>query len=307
LLAGARADLLFVDVIDPLYDAAVTRGLGYLLAKTNRGYAVAVDPNCNLSATFKPWNWLTTCFTYNYSQSIAQAKGGGFPTTIPASSYLHRASQLFELGAKATLLDGALFVSSAIFQQNRFISSLGGIAENDIVRGFEIEGDYQPSRNFYLTAGYSFLDAYVHGSPFVFQPYPIDAPQQRVPGGYVLSDNELTLPNGSYREPGLPRHLFNFLAKYQIPTNYGTVGVILGTNVTGPFFLGYGGYVVVPWQYNLDLTFFYRTKDNHFEARLALRNLTDQKNWSANLPLLGYDSVIAEWPFHVEATISIRF
>jgi hypothetical protein len=307
LQGGARADIIDVTVLDPLFDAAKARGL--VTGNDNKGSAVVVDPNANISLVFKPWKWLRMYMTYNYSQSTADANGGGIPSAIPipASQNLHQESQLFEFGAKASLIQDTLFISSAIFQQNRNILDITGANEDDIVRGFEIEADYQPSRNFYLSAGYSYLDSHIHGSPFVSQFYPLDAPQQRLANGDVIVDNGGDLPNGSYRQPGLPYYLFNFLAKYQVPTNYGTFGAILSTTVTGPWTLSYTGLIVVPWQYNMDFTVFYRTKDDRWEARLAFLNLTDQHNWSPSPPSYGYSSVIADWPFHLEATISFKF
>jgi hypothetical protein len=105
----------------------------------------------------------------------------------------------------------------------------------------------------------------------------------------------------------LPKHAFNLLARYQVPTPYGTVGAILNNVVTGPFYLDYGNYLNVPWQYQMDLTFFYKTPDGRFEARLALLNLTGEHNWSPPNPIYGNDSVVAEWPFHVEGTLTFRF
>jgi hypothetical protein len=97
------------------------------------------------------------------------------------------------------------------------------------------------------------------------------------PAGSVAVDTGYFAPEGAYRQPGLPSHLFNFLAKYQIPTSYGTFGAVLGVNMTGPYFLDYNGYIVVPWQYEMDLSFLYKSKNDRFEAKLALLNLTDQK------------------------------
>jgi TonB-dependent Receptor Plug Domain len=304
---GVRADIIDVTVMDPLFDQAEARGL--VTGNNNKGSAVVIDPNANISVVYKPWKWLRTYFTYNYSQSTADANGGGIPSEIPipVSQNLHQVSQLFEAGAKASLLQDTLYLSSAVFQQNRNILDITGANEDDIVRGIEFEADYQPSRNFYFSLGYSYLDSHIHGSPFVSQFYPVDSPQQRLPNGDVMVDNGGYLPNGSYRQPGLPDNLFNFLVKYQVPTNYGTFGAILSTTVTSPWTLSYTGLIVVPWQYNMDFTLFYRTKDNRWEARLAFLNLTDQQNWSPSPPSYGYSSVIADWPFHLQATISYKF
>jgi catecholate siderophore receptor len=202
--AGARADIIAVTVLDPLFDAAQARGL--VAGGHNRDSTVVVDPNANISLILKPWKWFSTYFTYNYSQATADANGGGIPSAIPipASQNLHQESRLFEFGAKASLLEDTLFISTAIFEQNRNILDITGATEDDIVRGFEIEAEYQPSRNFYLSAGYSYLDSHTHGSLFVSQFFPVDAPQQRLPNGDVIVDNGGNLPNGSYRQPGSP-------------------------------------------------------------------------------------------------------
>lgn len=307
LLAGARLDILWVNEMDPLYNAGGFSGGG------NKAHAVEFLPNVNISPTFTPTKWLTAYFTYNYSQSIAAGNGGGLPSDIPIPNQAdyHRPSQLFEFGAKATLLEDTLFVSAALFQQDRVIPGLGSSFNNAIVRGFEIEADYQPSRNFYVNVGYSYLDARVHGSPFVSQPFPVTDPRQWVDptniSKGVLTDNGTTLPNKNYREPGLPTHAFNLLMSYKIPTKLGTFSAILGNTVTGPMDLGYGGYIRIPWQYEMDLTFAYKTPDDRFEAKLALLNLTDQKNWNPPNPVYSYDSVVQQWPFHIEGTITFKF
>src|ERR1700733_9296606 len=314
LLAGIRADVVWVKVNDPLYDEAAAAG-NVNPNGAPGARASVVEPNWNISPTFKPWKWLTTYFTYNYSQAYSAGNGGGFPAgdgsghaTIPVTNELHIHSDLYEAGAKASLIGDTLFINAALFQQHRINPGLGASFSRDTARGFEIEADYQPSRNFYLSAGYSYLNSFIHGSPgFVAQVFPIDSVHQLGPNGTVITDNGGTLPRGIYREPGVPAHAVNLLAKYQIPTSFGTFGAIFGETVTGPMFLGYGGYVRIPAQHEEDLTFFYHTKDDHLELKLALLNLTNQKLWGPPDPVYGYDSVVAELPFHVEGTITIKF
>jgi catecholate siderophore receptor len=318
ILAGARADIIGVTVMDPLYDEAKAAGIA-LPVSTNKATAWVVDPNFNVSPTFKPWKWLTLYFTYNYSESIASGDSGGFPGNaipIPIKEDLKQVSELYEAGAKLSLVQDTLFINTAVFNQSRNLPQIGGATIRDKTQGFEIEADYQPNRNFYLSAGYSYLNSFEFvprgGTFLATQQYPVNYPQQSGvlfggPPGSVAVDTGYFAPEGAYRQPGLPSHLFNFLAKYQIPTSYGTFGAVLGVNVTGPYFLDYNGYIIVPWQYEMDLSFLYKSKNDRVEARLALLNLTDQKNWSPPNPFYGNDSVVAEWPFHVEATITFKF
>ena len=315
LLAGARADIMWVKVNDPLYFEAVRAGFAGPGGSPG-DHTVVVEPNFNISPVFKPAKWLTTYFTYNYSQSYAAGNGGGFPagnggnggTNIPVANELHVASDLYEIGAKASLLQDTLFITTAAYIQHRNVPGLGAALRRDTAKGFEIEADYQPSRNFYLSAGYSYINSFIHGSPgFVSQVYPVDFPQQQGPNGTVITDNGRSLVHGIYREPGVPSHAVNLLAKYQIPTDYGTFGVIFGETVTSTIFNGYNGYVRIPAQHEEDLTFFYKTKCDNFEAKIALLNLTDQKLWGPPNPVYGYDSVVAEWPFHLEGTVTFKF
>jgi hypothetical protein len=317
-LAGVRADILGVTVMDPLYDQAKALGLP-LSSSTNRDDAWVVNPNFNFSPTFKPWKWLTAYFTYNYSLAIAAGDSGGFPGNdipIPVQAGLKQSSELYEFGVKASLLKDTLFLNAAVFSQTRNLPQQGGSVLKDKAEGFEFEADYQPSRNFYVSAGYSYLNSFIYvprgGAYLANQEYPVNWPQQNGvlyggPAGSVAVDTGYFAPEGAYRQPGAPTHLFNFLARYEIPTSIGTFGTVLGVNVTGPYFLDYNGYIVVPWQYEMDLSFLYKTKDDRFEARLALLNLTNQKNWSPPSALEGNDSVVADWPFHIEATITFKF
>jgi len=323
LLAGIRGDIIWINSQDPLYSAtnaaSYTYGTERFIGRKGDN-TIVLDPNFNVSPTFKLFKWLTIYFTHNYSQSINPGLAGGFAlssssngngtrtlSNIPVGANLHQVSQLFEVGAKANLVDDKLFVNAALFSQERNIKESTGQSLKNRVRGFEIEASYQPNHNFYLTAGYSYLDSSVVGSPQELQQYPVDAPQLRRANGSISTDSFVELPNGHYRQPGLPKHLFNFLTHYQIPTHIGTFGAILGANLFGSYFTGYNGYVTVPWQYQLDLTLFYKTKGERMEARLALINLTDQKNWSPPDPYYGYDSITPDLPFHIEGTIIYRF
>jgi outer membrane receptor protein involved in Fe transport len=162
ILAGVRADILGVKVMDPLYGEAKAYGVS-VPVKTNKADAWVVDPYFNVSPTFKPWKWLTLYFTYNYSESIASGDSGGFPGNaipIPIKEDLKQVSELYEVGAKATLLKDTLFISAALFNQSRNLPQIGGATIRDKTQGFEIEADYQPSRNFYLSAGYSYLNSF---------------------------------------------------------------------------------------------------------------------------------------------------
>ncbi len=318
LLLGARLDVLYVETIDPLFKKNyVERFQG--LTNEQRGFdgedsTVVGIPNFNISPSYKPFPWLTTYFTYNYSQSTASANGGGFPavgSNIDVQGQLRRESELFEFGVKASLLNDTLFIGSALFHQTRVVQTLGSGSNALDVDGFEIEANYQPNKNFYATVGYTYLDAQLKDQvPFSVQQYTIDDPNAAsfFPGSVVTDTFGGVGPaygKGDYEQPGLPDHLFNGLVSYSFDTSIGKFGIILGGVVTGQYNYDYLGKVVIPWQYSIDATAFYKNK--YFEAKIACLNATDEENWSPANAVYALDSITPDLPRRFEGTITIKF
>lgn len=319
LLMGARLDILWVEAMDPLFSPNYVERF-QSLTNAQRGIdgsdrTVVGIPNFNVSPTFKPFPWLTTYFTYNYSQSTAAANGGGFPApasgSISVENQLRRESELYEFGAKASLLNETLFIGSALFKQTRVITTIGSGSNNLDVYGFEIEANYQPNKHFYATVGYTYLDAQLKNqSPFSVQTYAINAPNAPsfFPGSVVtetFGGLGTAYPVADYEQPGLPDHLFNGLISYNFDTGIGNFGAILGGVVTSPYNQDFPGTVVIPWQYSIDLTLTWKFKN--IEARLAILNLTDEENWSPPNAVYALDSITPDLPRRVEGTIAIKF
>ena len=304
LLTGGRVDLLYVHYQDPIEHPD---GKTTFFGATDQGdETYTAIPNANVSLTYDITPKLTAYSTFNYSQYTHVGVGGGI-TPGTGGNYVasdfHNESFLEEAGLKASLLKDTLFISAAGFHQTRGISGNGGSISPVDVRGFEIEGNWQPNKNFYMTAGYTLTEAFLfHESPgFVNQLLPIDKLPVNA-DGTITVDGGGNLPVGTYREPGLPEHLINLLATYKF--NFG-LGASLGVVVTGPMHNDYEGDLVIPWQYNMDLTVFYTYKN--VTARLAFLNLTDQDNWAPPNPVYGDGSILRELPLRIEGTIKIRF
>ena len=105
-----------------------------------------------------------------------------------------------------------------------------------------------------------------------------------------------------YRQPDLPRHIFNAQTSYQF--NNG-LGFTLNGVLTSPQNLTFDGSVKIPTQYSLNLAAFYRRKN--WELRLDFYNVTNQKNWEPLADFAGGDSVYAQEPFHLEGTARVYF
>jgi outer membrane receptor protein involved in Fe transport len=292
LLYGGRVDMLWVSYVDPLAPA------GYVAKSDNTSAAL---PNANASLVYKLTPKVSSYVTYNYSQSTGASTGGGYSTSSSQfqSRYFHRASDLYEGGFKFSSSDNKFFASVAGFQQNRIISSLGNIAPNEVLyRGAEFEVNYQPDRNFYTTFGYSFIQGtLLNQAPFSVRNVttnPDNLPSKQLGfGGYPLGD---------YDQPGLPSHIFNFLATYKLP---GGLGLSFGGTVTSDWNQTYDGNIVVPWQFSLDGRVFYDTK--RFRAEVAFFNITDEKNWSPPNATYATESIYAEPPFRIEGRVTVKF
>ena len=295
LLFGARADILYVDAKSP----PGTPASEFLAMSTTQ-----VLTNANISPTYKPFSWLTTYFTFKFSQSTNTGDGGDYsPTFIPQD--FHQPSYLYETGAKFSLLNNRLFVTTTGYVQNRQNPSQGGTSVKINAKGLEFDVAYQPNKHFYATAGYSLLDAHTIDPGFTHEYVPIATGDNVVPGTTLLTDVPppgFSVPNGHYRTPGYPEHLFNGLASYK--TDFG-LGFTADLQVTSPMTLSYDGTVKIPWQYNVDLSVFYQYK--RYEARLGIYNVTNQHNWDPANPIYGNESVFADEPIHVEGTFKIKF
>ena len=299
---GARLDILILKAHDPFANVPAAGGS---LSWQNTDSTTAAMPNFNISPTFHPTKWLTTYFTYNYSQSTGVANGGGYvmdgvtPGTF-SSSYFHRPSQLFEVGAKATLLKDKLFGGVALFDQSFERPTLGGQANHIHVKGLEVEFNYQPTKNFYATASYTLLNSVTKDPGFITQSEPIDMLPRSASGAVITDAGDFLI--GYYRTPGLPRNQFNALISYKLDCG---LGATLGGLVTGPESPDYRGLLKIPTQFSLDATIFYRQK--HWEASISVLNFTNQRNLAPPNPIYAYSSALVELPIQVQGTIKFKY
>ena len=295
ILFGGRADLLYVQSETP-------PGTPVSVYETNT--TTQVLPSANISPTYKPFSFLTTYFTFNFSQSTNTGDGGDYSPTFTSSDY-HQQSFLYEVGAKFSLLKNTLFFTGTGYIQNRENPSIGGTSVKVNVNGLEFEANYQPNKHIYATTSYSLLDAHTVDPGFVHEYVPITLSDSVPPGTVLLTDVPppgFAVPNGHYRTPGYPEHLFNGLVSYK--TDFG-LGATADIQVTSPMTLSYDGNTKIHWQYNMDFSVFYTYK--RYEARVGIYNATNQHNWNPANPIYGNESIFADEPIHVEGTFKIKF
>ncbi len=299
LIIGGRGDILYVDSKTP----PGTPASEFKVMSTTQ-----VLPSANISPTYKPFPWLTTYFTFNFSQSTNTGDGGDYSPTFTPQDF-HQPSYLYEVGAKFSLLKNTLYLTGTGYVQNRENPSQGGSSVKVDVKGLEFEADYQPNKHVYATASYSLLDAHTLDPGFTHEVTPITTSDNVAPGTVLTTDVGSFVNNngdgfvGRYRTPGYPEHLFNTLVSYK--TDFG-LGATADMQVTSPMNVSYDGTVKIHWQYNVDFSVFYQFL-KHYEARVGIYNATNQHNWNPANPIYGNESIFADEPIHVEGTFKIKF
>lgn len=289
-LFGARIDFLSADYEMAWVNSII--GPQRIADKTD----IAL-PNYNGSLQYKVNDGLSLYATYNYSENPVGAVGnGGGITTGGLAQFskdaLSNEALLWEAGVKKTYAGGKGFVSLAVFKQNRDAVQQDRSLRKYETTGVEFEINYQPNKNFYFTAGYSYLDATVNQPEFDVGNTSLVSPLDRF---FILSGSE-------FRRQGVPKNLINVLGTYKWQNGFGvTAGFVWTSDINNNVV----GSLVIPSQYTIDLTAFYSTKT--WEARLAVLNATDEENWGAPNAVYGNESIVAELPLRAELTLKYKW
>jgi hypothetical protein len=311
LIYSGRMDAIFDDVGNPVFDNG------------NPGFGVPPNPSSqnkyttsqvlgtgDISVSYKPAEWVTAYTTFDFNESTSGNSAGGFDDYAGggSSADYHYKNYLYEGGLKFDLLNHTLYSTVDGYYQNHNVTTAIGTTSQVRTVGAEISTTYQPDKHFYLTANESYLNSTVvdPGAEFTQNVYDAFAPGSiDAAGTGVGSPNFLKLPNGHYREAGLPQFLLTGSANYKLDCG---VGASLSYVITDPIPTSELANVWIPWQYEIDATLFYNYNKN-FGAKITFFNVTDQHNFSTGgYPnSSGNDLITIHEPFHMEGTISYKF
>jgi outer membrane receptor protein involved in Fe transport len=341
VLYGLRGDVVQLNYSDPLGgpDYGAPPGLPQLPQSASTAWYGLY--NGNISVVYSPSSHVSTYLTYNKAQYVLPTANDGAVGTWgeDPTNQLRQNTLLEELGVKFDLLDKALFLSSAIFKQERTITTgPGGLAQTLAhIKGAEIELNYQPDPHFFATASYSYLHT-TTDSPSPFYNFPAQPGLNNDGAGISLFPaNEMFLPNQTFQDPGVPQHLFNVLGNYKHESGWGAQANI---QVTGPVettqsgylnlaaitspanfpfpgltasqlasFTASGGYYQspkIPWQYTLNAGVLY-SFERHYTVKFTVYNLTDQHNLINDVPFYGNDFITRVPPRSYDLNISGKF
>jgi len=328
MLYGLRGDLVQLNEADPLGGTGLLNG--FRQKESTNWYGLY---NGNISVVYSPSSHISAYLTYNRAQYVdSNANDGAVGTFgVDPASQLRQGTELEEAGLKFDLLDKALFISTAIFKQNRTVPTGEGGLQHDLahIKGAEIELNYQPNPHFFATASYSYLHTMLD-QPSYFYNYPA------YPGinydGAAIADTVYT-PNQRFKDPGVPNHLFNVLANYKHESGLGAQANIQVTGKVETSQSGYldvaatesgflplpagltstlnsnGGYYqspTIPWQYTLNAAVFYSFLE-HYNVKFAIYNVTSRHNLVNDYPFYGNDFITRVPPRSYDLTLSGKF
>ena len=112
--------------------------------------------NANVSLVYKPTEDSAVYATYNEGEHFTSNTGGAID---PGSFADDLTTELVEFGTNISLFDGKAYLGAALFSQEYTTVNSDNSVDFVFTDGFEIEFNYQPSRNLFVTIGYSYLDS----------------------------------------------------------------------------------------------------------------------------------------------------
>jgi len=352
LLFGGRLDAVQNHTFDPLGGPSCC----FNNLPQSHGTGVFGLGDANVSLVYRARPWVSGYLTVDATQSNNPNGGEGGVNTYgtvnagttaapdiqgtPDVKLLRVDSYLYEAGLKFDLLNKKLFVGTAVFDQKRAVpTGPGGTATAQAnIRGVEIELNYQPMRNLFATASYSYIETTLN-SPAGFYNYPATAgvqygagnptllnPGTALAGNYIDGAGTLAVwaPGQKFNDPGIPQQIFNFLGNYKFDNG---IGLRYGVQVTGPldvttsgqldltkslfvpqYVVDNGGYYKspqIPWQYTMNAAIFYTM--GKYTLTFSCYNLTDAINWESAPTFYGNDFLVRNDPRTYEVRLQAKF
>jgi outer membrane receptor protein involved in Fe transport len=333
VLYGLRGDLVQLNYSDPLGgpDYGAPPGLAQLPQSASTNWYGLY--NGNISVVYSPSAHVSAYLTYNKAQYVLPTANDGAVAVwgVDPTTQLRQGTLLEEAGMKFDLLDKALFISTAIFKQNRAVPTGPGGEQHSLahITGAEIELNYQPDPHFFATASYSYLRT-VLDTPENFYNFPAQPGINNDGAGL----DAVYQPNQTFLDPGVPQHLFNVLANYKHESGFGGQANI---QVTGPVETTQSGYLnmaattaasdfppvpasmvalltanggyyqspTIPWQYTLNAAAFYSFRQ--YTVKFAIYNLTDRHNLINDIPFYANDFLQRLPPRSFDFSLSGKF
>lgn len=310
VVVGGRGDYFSAETASPVF---VERARGAFYDSS----ADVLNGSVFVSGIYKWTPDMSSYVTYNLVNAVQGSANFGGVDGTGGDDGLERSlkseSELIEVGQKASLFGNKVFLSGSLFQQTRIAPQLVGPPIGIKTKGIELEGFYQPDRNFNASANFTFQDAkqddfgyqqtysYLDGFPVG---YVVDGQSGTGYGSpNYNSANGRTRATGRTRAASVPQIMFNAYLTYQFDNGF---GASIGPQVTGEQWQNQEGSLRIPAQFTINAFLFYRQP--RWDVQINFFNITDERNWTSIDPsFAGNDVVYPEQPFRISGQLRLKF
>ena len=249
--------------------------------------------------------------TVSQQATVIAGQGAELSAANVQSGRATDVSTLREFGVKASLLDGALYLALARYEQERTDFSAQSVVTNQSARtkGAEFEMRWEASDRLMLTIGYSRievvnLNTLQAGGRFSFVgagDVP-DIPLGALYAGALVGQIDKPGPDGA-RRAGIPENIVSLTGTYDFGNG---LAVSMSAVNADPVPSGFTGSITLPGYTLVGAGFVLRR--GPWSLTATAKNLTDERYFRANFPnLFGGVVVLPELPRHYVARLQYRW
>ncbi len=233
------------------------------------------------------------------------------PALTQLKSSLAALSTLYELGLKSSFLNNTLYGSIVGFQQTKLGVQINGATGVIKDEGVEIEGVFQPSKQWTFNGNFTYQNATEFGNGYFQETgnyldnYNTDYVVDGQHGTGLGGPNYTTYnpPGNRMRAPGIPQVQANLFAVYTNPMGWG-VGV--GPQIQGRQYANDQETLKIPIETEWDGYLFYGQKE--WSIRLNIKNILNKRLLDPiDVSFSGNDVIFVRPPITASVTVQYRF
>jgi len=316
LLAGIRYDSIDMESRQPIEKLLFASANNFCvppnlscahIAAENRyaGFSGTLSVNYYINPGFIPYA------TVSKQSTVIAGQGAELTTRNVADGRVWDSSTLYELGLKVSLLNNALYIASAFYEQERTDFSAQAIVTNQATRtrGTEFEMRWVVNDPLLITLGYSNmevinLNTLAAGQRFSFvgaEDLPGIAPETFYGGSLVGTIVQSGIAGA--RRAGVPRTIASMTATYEFNPNFAISGSAVDVDSV---YSGYSKSVKLPAYVLVNAGVVVNVGKWTFSA--TVKNLSDERYFRSNFPnLFGGVVVLPELPRHFQVRTQFQW
>ncbi|MDE0644822.1 MAG: TonB-dependent receptor [Gammaproteobacteria bacterium] len=316
LLAGIRYDSIDMESRQPIEKLLFASANNFCvppdlscahIAAENRyaGFSGTLSVNYYINPGFIPYA------TVSKQSTVIAGQGAELTTRNVADGRVWDSSTLYELGLKVSLLNNALYIASAFYEQERTDFLAQAIVTNQATRtrGTEFEMRWVVNDPLLITLGYSNmevinLNTLAAGQRFSFvgaEDLPGIAPETFYGGSLVGTIVQSGIAGA--RRAGVPRTIASMTATYEFSPNFAISGNAVDVDSV---YSGYSKSVKLPAYLLVNAGVVVNV--GKWTLSATVKNLSDERYFRSNFPnLFGGVVVLPELPRHFQVRTQFQW